>query len=94
MFVGIDRKGNNTRHDSIGSALYRVDQALCKGLKNADICMTSEFISPWRTPQNINIGGTFFVCDTDNRFKQIALLVGQSGFVSRGIWLPYYHQET
>ncbi|CAO1429344.1 unnamed protein product [Diamesa tonsa] len=28
MFVGIDRKGNTTARDSVGSALYRVDQKL------------------------------------------------------------------
>ena len=90
MFVGIDRKGNSTRKDSIGSALYRVDQKLCENQKKADLCLTSQFIAPWRVPQNINIGGTFYVCDVDNHFKQIALLIGQKGYVSKALWLPNY----
>ena len=90
MFVAIDRKGNTTDRDSVGSALYRVDQVMCKNQKDAELCLTSQFIAPWRVPQNINIGGTFYVCDWDNHFKQIAMLTKQEGYVSKAVWLPNY----
>ena len=93
MFVGIDRRGNSTDRDSVGSALYRVDQILCNSPKNAELCLTSEFIAPWRVPQNINIGGTFYVCDEDHQFKQIAMLVKQEEYVSTALWLPDYAIE-
>ncbi|CAO1429336.1 unnamed protein product [Diamesa tonsa] len=90
MFVGIDRKGNTTTRDIIGSALYRVDQVSCKDHKDAELCITSQFIAPWRVPQNINVGGTFYSCDWDLKFKQIAMLTKQEGYVSKAVWLPNY----
>lgn len=91
MFIGVDRKNNTKVLDSLGSALYRVDNAVCNNQEDV-ICLTNEFISPWRKPQTINIGGTFYGCGKDNQWKQYAVLNKQKGYTLKALWMPSYYK--